>query len=64
MSIAILRHKSHKNCSNSMTGLIINTKVQRDEKYDVYCYDENGNFHKMNKAVTQLQSNANIQIVL
>lgn len=46
MSIAILRHKSHKNCSNSMTGLIINTKVQRDEKYDVYCYDENAGSKK------------------
>lgn len=46
MTIAILRHKSHKNCSNSMTGLIINTKVQRDEKYDVYCYDENAGSKK------------------
>ncbi|XP_031584483.1 uncharacterized protein cd44b [Oreochromis aureus] len=46
MSIAILRHKSHENCSKSMIGLIINTKVQRDEKYDVYCYDENAGSKK------------------
>lgn len=46
VSIAILRHKSHENCSKSMTGLIINTKVQRHEKYDVYCYDENAGSKK------------------
>ncbi|CAI5664646.1 unnamed protein product [Oreochromis niloticus] len=45
-SIAILRHKSHENCSKSMIGLIINTKVQPDEKYDVYCYDENAGSKK------------------
>ncbi|XP_063337269.1 CD44 antigen isoform X2 [Pelmatolapia mariae] len=41
MSIAILRHKRHENCSKNMIGLIINSKVQPDEKYDVYCFDEN-----------------------
>lgn len=48
MSIAILRHKRHENCSRNMIGLIINSKVQADEKYDVYCFDEDGNFNKMN----------------
>lgn len=64
MSIVILRQKRHENCSRNMIGLIINPKVQPDEKYDVYCFDENGNFTKMNQAVTQLQSNNIIQIVL
>lgn len=41
MSIAILRHRRHENCSRNMIGFIVNTKVQPDEKYDVYCFDEN-----------------------
>ncbi|XP_006789625.1 lymphatic vessel endothelial hyaluronic acid receptor 1 [Neolamprologus brichardi] len=41
MSIAILRHQRHENCSRNMIGFIVNTKVHPDEKYDVYCFDEN-----------------------
>lgn len=46
MSIVILRQKRHENCSRNMIGLIINTKVQPDEKYDVYCFDENAGSKK------------------
>lgn len=48
MSIVILRQESHENCSHNLIGLIINPNVQPNEKYDVYCFDENGNFTKMN----------------
>ncbi|KAI9523618.1 hypothetical protein NQZ68_026560 [Dissostichus eleginoides] len=40
ISIAILRQKSHENCANKTTGLIINTHVNTNDSYDAYCYDE------------------------
>ncbi|XP_077568361.1 CD44 antigen-like [Stigmatopora nigra] len=40
MSFAILRHNHHENCAINMTGLIISSRSNLDENYDVYCYDE------------------------
>ncbi|KAF1387026.1 hypothetical protein PFLUV_G00101000 [Perca fluviatilis] len=40
MSILILRHTHHENCAKNMTGFIINSHVNADDLYDVYCYDE------------------------
>ncbi|TDH09350.1 hypothetical protein EPR50_G00085860 [Perca flavescens] len=40
MSILILRHTHHENCAKNMTGFIINSHVNVDDLYDVYCYDE------------------------
>ncbi|XP_035521519.1 CD44 antigen [Morone saxatilis] len=40
MSIAILRHSQHENCAKNMTGFIINPRVDANDLYDAYCYDE------------------------
>ncbi|XP_077452380.1 CD44 antigen isoform X2 [Stigmatopora argus] len=39
-SFAILRQNHHENCAINMTGLIISSRSNLDENYDVYCYDE------------------------
>uniref|UniRef100_A0A3Q3KZ80 CD44 antigen n=1 Tax=Mastacembelus armatus TaxID=205130 RepID=A0A3Q3KZ80_9TELE len=39
-STAILRHTAHENCSKSMTGFIINSRVKVEDLFDAYCYDD------------------------
>ncbi|XP_008274077.1 CD44 antigen isoform X2 [Stegastes partitus] len=39
-SIAILRHTHHEKCSQNMTGLIINSRVDVGHEYDALCYDD------------------------
>ncbi|XP_077372077.1 CD44 antigen [Festucalex cinctus] len=40
MSYAILRHTHHENCAVNMTGLIIHSRDDPNERFDAYCYDE------------------------
>ncbi|XP_044049243.1 CD44 antigen [Siniperca chuatsi] len=40
VSIAILRHSHHENCAKNMTGLIFNSRVNAEDLFDAYCYDD------------------------
>lgn len=44
ISVAILRHTHHENCAKNMTGLIMNSRVTAEERFDAYCYDEKGDY--------------------
>lgn len=39
-TVAILRHSSHGNCAKNLTGLILNTHVTKEQKFDAYCFNE------------------------
>ncbi|XP_042352024.1 CD44 antigen-like [Plectropomus leopardus] len=39
VSIAILRQSHHENCAKNNTGFIFQPHVNAEERYDVYCYD-------------------------
>ncbi|XP_077596188.1 CD44 antigen-like [Stigmatopora nigra] len=69
MSFAILRHNHHENCAINMTGLIISSRSNLDENYDVYCYDETAglgiNCDKESKGTEQgLHSDAFVVLLL
>ncbi|XP_076588745.1 uncharacterized protein cd44b [Chaetodon auriga] len=40
MSVAILRQTHHENCAKNMTGVVMNSRVNAEELFDAYCFDE------------------------
>ncbi|KAM9377576.1 uncharacterized protein KZ484_009920 isoform 2-T2 [Pholidichthys leucotaenia] len=40
VSTAILRHSHHENCAGNTTGVVFNSRVDVNDLFDAYCYDE------------------------
>ncbi|XP_070829149.1 CD44 antigen [Chaetodon trifascialis] len=46
MSVVILRQTHHENCAKNMTGIITNSRVNAEELFDAYCFDEKAGTEK------------------